>query len=92
MCDEVTLPGVQSSTGSVNRYAGANPVYYPTNTIYNDIQLSFMCDAEMQALNFLNDWYDRMFGETVPTFFCEGNLKVLREKKPKNLIQENIQS
>lgn len=40
----------------------------------------------------INDWYDRMFGETVPTFFCEGNLKVLREKKPKNLIQENIQS
>lgn len=61
MCDEATLPGVQSATGNVSRYAGANPIYYPTNTMYNDIQLSFMCDAEMQALNFLNDWYARIY-------------------------------
>ena len=39
----------------------------------------------------INDWYDRMFGETIPTFFCEGNLKVLRENKPNNSIQQDIQ-
>lgn len=61
MCDEVSLPGVQSSTGSVSRFSGAAPVYYPTTKIYNDIQLSFMCDAEMQALNFLNTWYEKIY-------------------------------
>jgi hypothetical protein len=61
MCDEVTLPGVQSSTGNVKRHPGANPTYYPTNIIYNDIQLSFMCDAEMKSLSFFNDWYDRIY-------------------------------
>lgn len=30
----------------------------------------------------INDWYDKMFGETVPLFFCESNIKILREKKP----------
>ncbi len=61
MCDEVSLPGVQSSTGSVVRHPGANPIYYPTNPIYNDLQLSFMCDAEMQALNFLTDWHAKIY-------------------------------
>lgn len=61
MCDEVTLPGVQSSTGTVGRYSGANPTYYPSNVIYNDVQLSFMCDAEMQALHFLHDWRDMIY-------------------------------
>lgn len=61
MCDEVSLPGVQSSTGSVVRHPGANPIYYPTNPIYNDLQLSFMCDAEMQALNFLVQWREKIY-------------------------------
>lgn len=60
-CDEVSLPGVQSSTGSVVRHPGANPIYYPTNPIYNDLQLSFMCDSEMQALNFLTKWREKIY-------------------------------
>jgi len=61
MCDEVSLPGVQSSTGSVVRHPGANPIYYPTNPIYNDLQLSFMCDAEMKALEFLVKWREKIY-------------------------------
>jgi hypothetical protein len=38
----------------------------------------------------INDWYDKMFGETIPTFFCESNLKVLRDKKPIMSIQQDI--
>lgn len=60
-CDEVNLPGVQFATGTVNRYAGAAPVNYPTNPIYNDLQLSFMCDAEMQPVKFLNDLQQKMY-------------------------------
>lgn len=61
MCDEVSLPGIQSSTGSVVRHPGANPIYYPTNPIYNDLQLSFMCDAEMKALEFLVKWREKIY-------------------------------
>lgn len=60
-CDEVSLPGAQSNTGSIVRHPGANPIYYPTNPIYNDLQLSFMCDAEMQALNFLTKWRQKIY-------------------------------
>lgn len=60
-CDEVSLPGAQSNTGSVVRHPGANPIYYPTNPIYNDMQLSFMCDSEMQALSFLTKWRQKIY-------------------------------
>jgi len=60
-CDEVSLPGAQSNTGSIVRHPGANPIYYPTNPIYNDLQLSFMCDAEMQALKFLTTWREKIY-------------------------------
>lgn len=63
MCDEVSLPGVQSSTGSVVRHPGSNPIYYPTNPIYNDLQLSFMCDSEMKALEFLVKWREKIYNK-----------------------------
>jgi hypothetical protein len=60
MCDEVALPGVQANTSSVVRHPGANPINYPTNPLYTDLQLSFMCDAEMQALNMLTQWHEKI--------------------------------
>lgn len=62
MCDEVSLPGIQSNTGTITgRYQGQGPLYYPSSPIYSDIQLSFMCDAEMQAFKFLLDWYEFIY-------------------------------
>jgi hypothetical protein len=60
-CDEASLPGYQLNTGSVNRYSGTAPVYYPVGPIYNDIQLSFMCDAKMTPLHLLNRWMRYIF-------------------------------
>lgn len=65
MCDEVSLPGIQSNTGSITgRFQGQGPIYYPTAPIYSDIQLSFMCDAEMQAFKFLLDWHEFIYDTT----------------------------
>jgi len=65
MCDEVSLPGIQINTGSVaGRFQGQGPIYYPTAPIYNDLQLSFMCDGEMQAFKFLLDWNDFIYNTT----------------------------
>lgn len=60
-CDEASLPGYQLNTGSVTRYSGGAPVYYPVGPIYNDIQLSFMCDAKMSPLHLLNRWMKYIF-------------------------------
>lgn len=60
-CDEASLPGYQLNTGSVTRYSGGAPVYYPVGPIYNDIQLSFMCDAKMTPLHLLNRWMKYIF-------------------------------
>jgi hypothetical protein len=97
MCDEVTLPGVQTSTGTVNRFAGASPVAFPSGLVYNDLQLSFMCDAEMQALNFLQEWMTKLYQTTGTTknksyrfnyldeFSCE---KIVIEKNERNATGE----
>jgi len=63
MCDEVSLPGVQSNASSVVRHPGANPIYYPTNPLYTDLQLSFMCDSEMQALKMLTRWHEKIYNK-----------------------------
>lgn len=62
-CDEVSLPGYQSGTGQVSRLTGDTQVYYPTTPIYNDIQLSFMCDAYMTPLHKLNTWMRYIFDD-----------------------------
>jgi len=82
MCDEVSLPGIQSNTGSITgRYQGQGPIYYPTSPIYSDLQLSFMCDAEMQAFKFLLDWHSGIYNTTTATRFGE---KVRKLKYPKD--------
>lgn len=84
MCDEVSLPGIQSNTGTVvGRYQGQGPIYYPTAPIYNDLQLSFMCDAEMQAYKFLLDWHDFIY-DTKSGFGVNKGEKVRKLKYPRS--------
>jgi hypothetical protein len=62
MCDEVTLPGVQASVGQMpGLYQGSPVINYPTGKIYTEVQLSFMCDADMAPLKFLQDWFNFIF-------------------------------
>lgn len=80
-CDEATLPGYQLGTGSITRYAGDAPVYYPTTPIYNDIQLSFMCDAKMTPLHKLNQWIEYIFDDAGGT---DGSEKGRRVRYPED--------
>jgi hypothetical protein len=90
MCDEVSLPGIQSNTGSiVGRYLGQGPIYYPTAPIYSDMQLSFMCDAEMQAFKFLLDWHTYIYDTESGSGIRKGE-KVRRLKYPENYQCEMI--
>jgi hypothetical protein len=62
MCDEATLPGVQAASGQINGlYTGSGTYNYPHTKIYTDLTLSWICDAQMTPLKFLQIWMDSIF-------------------------------
>jgi len=64
MCDEATLPGVQAASGQINGlYTGSGTYYYPHTKLYTDLTLSWICDAQMTPLKFLQIWMDSIFVE-----------------------------
>lgn len=64
MCDEAQLPNVQAMTGTVTgRYMGEGQINYPHTKMYSDFQLSWLSDANMSSLKFLNAWYSFIFQE-----------------------------
>jgi len=63
-CDEAQLPNIQASTGSLTgMMLGEGQVNYPHTRMYSDFQLSWMCDANMTPLKFLEVWYSYIFQE-----------------------------
>lgn len=63
LCDEAQLPNVNSATGTINgRYLGSGSVNYAHTRVYSDLQLGWMCDADMTPLKFLTEWNDFIFG------------------------------
>ncbi len=61
-CDEAQLPNVNTDTGSIRgMYPGLGIVDYAHTKVYTDLQLGFMCDANMTILKMLNAWHDYMF-------------------------------
>lgn len=64
MADEVTLPGMQAATGQQNGvYTGSGQYNYAHTRMYNDLTISWVCDANMTPLKFLNSWMDTIFVE-----------------------------
>ena len=79
MCDEAIMPGVQAATGQLNGiYTGSAQYQYPHTRIYNDLTLSWICDANMTPLKFLNSWMEVIFNE----YDANG-------KKYNSIVQEN---
>ncbi len=61
-CDEASLPSIQASTGQINgMHMGEASVNYPHSKMYTDFNLSWMCDADMTPLKFINAWYNYIF-------------------------------
>ena len=64
MCDEANLPGSQFATGEVTGiYTGSGQFKYPHTRMYNDLTLSWICDANMTPLKFLNTWMDSIYDD-----------------------------
>jgi hypothetical protein len=65
MCDEANLPGSQFATGEMNgMYTGSGQYKYPNTRMFNDLSLSWVCDANMTPLKFLNTWMSSIYEET----------------------------
>lgn len=62
MCDDAVLPGSQMATGQVNGlYTGSGTYNYPHTKMYNDLTLSWIGDANMTPLKFVNTWMNTIF-------------------------------
>lgn len=63
-CDEVQLPNINTATGQQNGlYTGLGSVDYPHTRVFTELQISFLLDANLEALKFLNSWYYYIFNE-----------------------------
>ena len=72
-CDEASLPSIQAATGQINgMHMGEASVNYLHSKMYTDFNLSWMCDADMTPLKFINAWYNYIFNgnnnEVIRTF------------------------
>lgn len=74
MCEEAVLPGMQAATSQITgRHMGESQVNYPTARLYNDLSLTWLCDANMTPLKFLHVWMERIFQD-----YGEGDVKFSR--------------
>jgi hypothetical protein len=63
-CSEAQLPNTNTAQGQINGiYLGSGSIQYPHTRVFTEIQLGFLCDANMSALKFLQDWVDYIFNE-----------------------------
>lgn len=63
-CSEAQLPNTNTAQGQINGiYPGSGSVNYPHTRVFTELQLGFMCDANLSALKFLQDWVDYIFNE-----------------------------
>jgi len=61
-CEEASLPGVQAQVANTSgKNLGEGAWNYPTQRMYQDISLTWMCDANMMPLKVLQAWMETIF-------------------------------
>tara|TARA_E500000331_G_C17258885_1_gene714338 strand:- start:480 stop:1268 length:789 start_codon:yes stop_codon:yes gene_type:complete len=66
-CDEAQLPPSQAATGQLQgRLLGEGSISYAHTKLYTDVQLGWMCDANMEPFKFVNAWWQYIFAEFQP--------------------------
>ena len=61
-CNEAQLPNINTAEGTINgMYLGSGSVKYAHTRVFTEVQLGFICDANMSIMKFLNAWQDYMF-------------------------------
>lgn len=61
-CEEASLPGVQATVANTTgRFLGEGAWNYPTQRMYQDLSLTWMCDANMMPLKVMQAWMETIF-------------------------------
>ena len=66
LSEEIQLPGVSTATGDVNGVYQGVRQRYAHSKIYNDINLSFICDRVQTPMRFFQKWFDLIHPGTAP--------------------------
>lgn len=86
MCEEVTLPGSQFATGQVNGiHTGSGQFNYPHTRMFNDITLTWICDANMTPLKFVNTWMDAIFDDGYKTIIQTNPNQVQKRERNRSV-------
>jgi hypothetical protein len=93
LCDEAQLPNIQAATAQITGvHMGEGQISYPHTKLYSDFSLSWMCDANMTPLKFINTWHNYIFNglstEEIKTL-SKNKLDTVKTVKP-NLINRAI--
>tara|TARA_B100000427_G_C15495238_1_gene589527 strand:- start:96 stop:818 length:723 start_codon:yes stop_codon:yes gene_type:complete len=63
-CNEAQLPNLNTAEGTINGlYLGSGSIKYAHTRVFTEVQLGFLCDANMTIMKFLNAWQEYMFNE-----------------------------
>lgn len=61
-CEEASLPGIMANTGqTTGRFLGEGQINYAHTKSYQDLSLSFICDADLKPVKFINRWMSLIF-------------------------------
>lgn len=76
MMDEISLPGRQFATETLNGSRQGQRFVYPHSQIFSDISFTFICDRYFYPLKFLTGWMDYIASE-YPNGPAPSNLQAL---------------
>lgn len=61
LCEEINLPGVSSATGQARGINQGVDFKYAHTKIYNDLNITFICDKDLTPLRFFQIWHSWIY-------------------------------
>lgn len=64
LCEEASLPGILANTGQTTGvFLGEGQVNYAHTKSYQDLSLSWICDADLKPVRMMNTWMNLIFND-----------------------------
>lgn len=104
LCEEASLPGMMASTGqTTGKHLGEGQINYAHTKSYQDISLSWICDASLLPVRFMNAWMELIFDENnvdgrftrtrlnyPDTYMCEKMTVIKAERNASGTLSRDI--
>lgn len=56
LCEQATFPGISWSTSEIRPTGYGNTIKRPTNAVFTDAELVFLCDSDGVVVNYFHNW------------------------------------